>query len=597
MKKTGVSHGVKIVKKILRTTMNKKVIAGAIILFFLSFFVGRITKGTDDHSKHELEKSVNDKGEVIWTCSMHPSVQLPEKGQCPICFMDLIPVSKGDLENSGDTPSLTLSENARNLAGIQTTMVIRQPATLARTLSGKVQVSQKKKAMITSRISGRLDTLFIDYEGQSISKGQKVAAIYSPELLLIQDELINAVNKNAENPSEFTNNLKNSAIEKLRLLGFNQKDIDNIIEKQKATDHMIIRADHSGYVLKKNVEEGNYVKTGMNLFHIADLSRVWIMLDAYENDIQWIRNNQKVRLRVQAWPNEIFEGKISYIDPVLNPTTRTVEVRVEAKNYEGKLKPDMLVYGDINIELNDQGTPHKKGDKSPLLIPVTSPLQTGKRAVVYIQTEKDSSHFLYEGREINLGPRVGDFFIVTNGLQQGDKVVTNGAFKIDGELQIKAQKSMMSYDEKGNIFNQRVLPQKSDKTLQKIFDNYLKLQESLTADSANSAIINLQSLRNNSQAITYIGGEGFDIWNSSGNKLKEVLKNRFPKDIENIRILFNDISDIIIPLEQYYGKNETFLAYCPMAFNNKGAFWIQKGKTINNPYFGASMLRCGEIKE
>lgn len=577
--------------------MNKKLLIGIIVLIVISFFLGRVTKRSDDHSEHDQVLSVNNEGEVIWTCSMHPSIQLPEAGQCPICFMDLISVNKNDLQGGDGTPKIKLSENAKNLAGIQTTIAFRQPASLIRTLSGQVETSEKKESMITSKIAGRIDTLFIDYVGQSIRKGQKIASLYSPELLVLQNELLDAIKREKENPLDINTKLKNAAINKLRLLGYSKTDIDNIIDKNIVSDHILIRSQTSGYVLNKLVEEGQYVKTGEKLYHIADLSKVWVMLDAYENDIRWITKNQKVSIKANAWPNKLFTGKISYIDPVLSPKTRTINVRVEVNNKSGELKPDMLVYGDVYVELNDKGTPYKSQDKHPLLIPISAPLQTGKRAVVYLETQKDSTSALYEGREIELGPRVGNFFIALSGINQGDRIVTNGAFKIDGELQIKAMKSMMGSDPTDIIKGEKTLPSKSKKVFEDLLNSYLQLQSSLASDSLNSSINALKTMKAISIKVKYLGGEGYDVWNKSTVNLKEILNNRNPKSIENMRILFNDISDIIIPLEQYYGGKDTYLAYCPMAFNDKGAFWVQKGKEISNPYFGASMLRCGEIKE
>jgi Cu(I)/Ag(I) efflux system membrane fusion protein len=230
--------------------------------------------------------------------------------------------------------------------------------------------------------------------------------------------------------------------EKLRLWGLTKKQIANIEKREKPSDHMTIYSPISGVVIDKNVHEGMYLKTGDRIYTIADLSQVWVKLDAYESDLSWIRNGQEVEFEIEAYPGEILKGKIGFIDPFLDTKTRTVKVRVNVPNSEGKLKPEMFVRAVLYPVVADAAE-----GESLLLIPASAPLITGKRTVVYIKVPGNKG--TYQGREIVLGPRTGDYYLVRQGLTEGELVVVNGNFKIDSAIQILAKPNMMSPEESG----------------------------------------------------------------------------------------------------------------------------------------------------
>jgi Cu(I)/Ag(I) efflux system membrane fusion protein len=210
---------------------------------------------------------------------------------------------------------------------------------------------------------------------------------------------------------------------KLRLWGLTKKQIANIEKREKPSDHMTIYSPISGVVIDKNVHEGMYLKTGDRIYTIADLSQVWVKLDAYESDLSWIRNGQEVEFEIEAYPGEIFKG-------------------VNVPNSEGKLKPEMFVRAVLYPVVADAAE-----GESLLLIPASAPLITGKRTVVYIKVPGNKG--TYQGREIVLGPRTGDYYLVRQGLTEGELVVVNGNFKIDSAIQILAKPNMMSPEESG----------------------------------------------------------------------------------------------------------------------------------------------------
>ena len=429
---------------------------------------------------------------TVWTCSMHPQIRRSKPGLCPICGMKLIPVETGAAEGGG-APRLAVSEEAARLMEVETAPVERRFVTAEVRMVGKVEYDETRLAYITAWVPGRLDRLFVDYTGVPVKKGDHMVYLYSPELLSAQEELIQALEaiKNLERSGigivrETAAATVDATREKLRLLGLTPEQIAEVERTGKAADHVTIYAPAGGIVVHKNALEGMYVDTGTRIYTIADLSEVWVKLDAYESDLSWLRYGQKVAFESVAYPGEAFTGTIAFIDPVLDEKTRTVKVRVNAANPDGKLKPGMFVRAVVRSEVATGGrvmAPELTGKwicpmhpgvvknqagtcdicgmplvtaKSlgcvaaeptdadrPLVIPTSAPLITGTRAVVYVEVP-GAAKPTFEGREIVLGPRAGQWYLVREGLAEGERVVIRGNFKIDSALQIQAKPSMMS---------------------------------------------------------------------------------------------------------------------------------------------------------
>ncbi|MCE5187363.1 MAG: efflux RND transporter periplasmic adaptor subunit [Planctomycetaceae bacterium] len=381
-----------------------------------------------------------DKQEV-WTCSMHPQIRQPKPGKCPICFMDLIPVASSKSELG--PRQVEYSAQALKLMELETTPVQRKVVEAEIRLVGKVSYDQTRVKTIAARVPGRIDQLQVNFTGVKIEQGQPMAELYSPELLSAQAELLQAVKAGSDAGGDtlMQRTLAGTAEasrEKLRLLGLSPKQIQQIETSGKVSEHIIIEAPIGGVVIAKDVNEGQYLQTGQGLFTIADLSSVWVMLDAYEADLPHVNMGQKVEFTSPAYPGEVFHGSVSFIDPVVNPQTRTVGLRVQADNPNGLLKPEMFVRAIVRHPIGNDSN-----QNAPLVIPATAPLLTGKRAVVYVKvphTEKPT----FEGRQVVLGPQAGEYYVIEQGLSEGDQVVTKGAFKIDADLQIQAKPSMMN---------------------------------------------------------------------------------------------------------------------------------------------------------
>ena len=483
-----------------RTTPARRVITRFAIPFVVGLAVGLLLwavlgekhpsreETTDFSPVRELTREAGES--TLWTCSMHPQIRLPNSGKCPICFMDLIPVFSDTTAGAGPR-QFVMSESAMKLAEIETVPVERKYVTKTIRMVGKVEYDERRLAHITSYVSGRIDRLYVDYTGIPVRKGDHMVLLYSPELLSAQQELLQAgeslkkLGDSAEGiVAEITRATLVAAREKLRLWGLTDKQVKEIERRGTVVDHLTIYAPLGGVVIEKNASEGMYVKTGARIYSIADLSQVWVKVDAYESDLEWVRYGQEVEFTTEAYSGETFTGKIAFIDPFLSERTRSVKVRINVSNGDGKLKPGMFVRGLVKSQIASGGkalSPSLAGkwispmhpeivkdqpgacdicgmplepaenlglvsaEKSepPLAIPKTAPLITGARAVVYVKmpgTERPT----YEGREIILGPRGDDYYVVQSGLAEGEHVVVHGSFKIDSALQIQAKPSMMN---------------------------------------------------------------------------------------------------------------------------------------------------------
>jgi len=460
----------------------------AVLVAFAAGFLLRGGDGADPAPERFSQEAESQK--TTWTCSMHPHIKLPKAGKCPICLMDLIPLVSGD-EDGGGPRELSVSEYAAKLMEIETAPVERRFVTSAIRMGGKIDFDETRVSHITAWVPGRLDRLFVDYTGVPVTKGDHMFELYSPELISAQEELLQAIkaakelgNSDVSIVRETTDATIDAVREKLRLWGLTSEQIKEIEQRGEADDHITVYAPTGGIVVDKNAQEGMYVQTGTRIYTIADLSRVWVNLDAYESDLAWLRYGQPVKFTTEAYPGEVFKGSISFIHPVLDEATRTVKVRVNVSNENGRLKPGMFVRAVAEASMSNGGRvmdaalagkwispmhPEiikdapgtcdvcgmqlvsaeslgyvaSKSEEKPLVIPASAPLLTGKRSVVYVEVPgKDRPTF--EGREVVLGPRAGDYYLVKSGLSEGERVVTKGSFKLDAELQIRARPSMMS---------------------------------------------------------------------------------------------------------------------------------------------------------
>lgn len=565
----------------MKRIFKNKILQFSLVLMVGLFFGWLLFKGNhNSESTHNHEHNE----ETTYTCSMHPQIRQNEPGKCPLCGMDLIPLAQNSGNGESNPFVFTMSAEAIALANVQTQKVKTVSAEHEVYLTGKIAINEQKLAVITANYSGRIEKLFIDFTGQTVSKGQKLATIYSPELVTAQKELIEALKFKEVNPA-----LYNASKEKLRLWKITETQISEIENSGIVLTEFDVYADQSGVVIRRDISKGDFVNKGSVLFEIADLSNVWVLLDAYESDLAFMKVGQKITLTVASLPGKEFTTQIAFIDPLINPQSRTAAVRAELNNIQQLLKPEMFVKGKIKANLSIS-------EKS-LVIPKTALLWTGKRSIVYIKVP-NSEFPSFEMREITIGSSLGDYYIVENGLSEGEEIVTNGVFAIDGAAQLNGNYSMMNRA----VDNTIAVPDKFTEQLTDFVYQYLELNKSLVQSDFKLTQSNAKKLETSLNKIDMklLDEEAHNAWMEQFSNLKKHIGLlQIAKDIEKQREIFSDLSNQMIEIAETFGlKIETvYVAYCPMALDDKGAFWLSEKEEINNPYFGDKMLRCGEVKK
>ncbi|MHC4296017.1 MAG: efflux RND transporter periplasmic adaptor subunit [Planctomycetota bacterium] len=628
-----------------------RIVVAAVVLA-AGFLAGYLVKGittTHDHGPAVADagKPEAAKGETWWTCSMHPQIRLPKPGICPLCPMDLIQASSegGDI----GPRQISFSEEAIKLMELDTTPVERRFVTSEIRMVGKIDYDETRVKHITAWVPGRIDRLYVDFTGIKVETGDHLVYLYSKELLEDQRALLAAIAGAAgvkPDSSDFADRMKIANVEavrtRLRLRGLTDEQIAEIEKAGEPVTHLTIYSPIGGVVIEKNATEGMYVDVGTRIYTIADLSKLWVKLDAYESDLPWIRYGQEVEFSTEAYPGEVFKGRIIFHDPVLDARTRTVKVRVNVDNPDGRLKPEMFVRAVLRARVAQGGAvmdPELAGKwmcpmhpsvvkqqldtcdicgmdlvtteslytavgepgEPPLVIPVSAPLITGKRAVVYVRvpgTEKPT----FEGKEVVLGPRAGDYYLVKEGLEEGEIVVTRGNFKIDSALQIQAKPSMMSApgDREHEVLE---VAAEFRQQIWAIVEKYMPLQKALADDdmSGSTEAANQVAGALSEVDMGLVTGEAHDLWMSNAYKMKAALAEiQAAQTIEPMRKGFEALSNELIAVVGKFGipQGKTlYKTHCPMAFDDKGADWLQFDADILNPYFGASMLKCGEVKQ
>jgi len=366
--------------------------------------------------------------ETIWTCAMHPQIRMHEPGKCPICAMELIPLSQGGITT--DSGAIHMTKEAAQLANVLTSKVSTQNPVKELRLYGKVQADERLLQSQVSYLPGRIEKLLVNFTGEIVRKGQTLAVIYSPDLVTAQQELLETAATKESQPS-----LYEASKDKLRQWKLTEKQIAAIETSGKVKTEFEIFANATGIVSARRVNSGDYISPGSVLFDVADLSHVWIMFDAYESDLPYLSPGQEVAFTIQAMPGTNYTGKINFIDPVLDPNTRIARVRIEINNPGGKLKPEMFATGIVKANLNEY--------KDKMVIPRTAVLWTGKRSVVYVK-QANTTESIFKIREIELGPMLGSSYVVMNGLNDGEEIVTEGAFSVDASAQLEGKPSMMN---------------------------------------------------------------------------------------------------------------------------------------------------------
>lgn len=545
----------------MNTNLKRYGIGGLLLILgvVIGAFVFSPKKQVHEHTKANTEQT----NETIWTCSMHPQIRQDSSGDCPICGMDLIPASQ--MESEIDPDAIRMSKTARALAKVETTVVGNSNfETNKLNLSGELKVNLDRIENLSANFDGRIERLFVNNIGEQIKKGEIIAEIYAPDLQVLKKEY-NLANKQSNS------SLIKSIERKIKNLELAPQDISSM-----NSDILKYKSPVAGFVSMLNVNQGDNIKTGQPILQIADLSNLWASFDIYESALNTIKVGDEININI---PNESsVKVQITFISPVLDNKTRSAKARAVLDNRDFRLKPGVFISAEL-INMRRDSTKNEI-----LRVPRSAVLWSGKRSVVYQELE-DESGVYYKMKQVETGKMTNDFVEIFSGLTVGDVIVTHGAFSIDSEAQLADKPSMMNPE---NLESTK--DQASEDIDNMTLRHYLDLKNALVSDDLDKAI--------------NVAKDFFRYLEASSKKtevqnLKPIIEQiTKASDIEGLREDFIELSEEIIDWSRSLElEPKLYVQFCPMADSNEGAFWLSLDSRIRNPYFGASMLKCGEVSE
>ncbi|MCC5921380.1 MAG: efflux RND transporter periplasmic adaptor subunit [Cyclobacteriaceae bacterium] len=557
----------------------------------VAFILGLWLSGGDDHD-HGHDHSASSSEATIYTCSMHPQIEEDGPGKCPLCAMDLTPKKSG----GGSNPSqLFLQTNMVKLSDISTILVGEEDTELdnARTFRGRAAEAEGSRMRQTAHFSGRIEEVFIDYDGAMVKKGQALATLYSPDLIDAQQELLQAARFKEEEPQ-----LYRAIRSKLRQRKISEDLLDEIEREGKVREVFTLKADQAGYVSEVLLRPGDYVEQGAPFFQLAELSKIWVWLDVYESEIDQIQMGMPFEVKLPDGSE--VTTKVSYIAPRINDDRRVIPVRLEIANPNMLLRPGMYV----------TASPKKVGEQSRLFIPSSAVLWTGKRSMVF-EVHREENGFSYERKEIEIGGRQRGKVEVLSGLERGTEIVRNGTFVVDAASELDGKSSMMTF------FSEKRLKEASGRNFEypeglkdKVGSNFKRgldavldvadeMYEAFVVEDIDAIEKELKNMQQKIAALPQSDAGEASLWSEIKEVLLADIDKMLSQDLEGQRQTLVVFSPLLYDVMKYFGLQEqkVYYQFCPMANQDQGAYWVSKEEGIRNPYYGDMMLTCGYTEE
>jgi len=591
-----------------------------ILLLLAALITGGVIVGTNAELRHRgqhlwhhamewagLADTPPSAEEVFW-CPMHPQIKRNRPDTCPICNMALVPLEEGARADGYD--GLILTARHVQQAGVVTEPVLRRELYREVDTTGRIVIDERRLAKITTWVFGRsrLDELHVNFTGERVEKGQVIGELFSPQLITTQDELLSALQSRSPTLGD---QLVEAAKRKLRYQGLSNRQIDSVVESRKVMERIPIDTPIGGTVIRRHVAEGQYVQEGDPLFEIADLSKLWLYADIYEDELPLISVGQAVELTVRSMPGEVFAGQVAFIDPIVQPNSRTVRVRLDINNTDGRLKPDM--YARVRFT-SDQ--------PAMLAVPSEAVLWSGRRTVVIVREGegkfrpvevKLGQKWLYpvmpdvDGeRSLGFGAGARQYQQVLSGLSLGDEVVIAGAFLLGAESQFQS------------VLTKLLPPQSVTATLTDLLGEELtdRVMKALCAYHELSAALANDDMTVSAQAASRLSEAVGDLAASASKsdhpdlaeaavrvrQAAQALAAADASDSKATRSAFGGVSRAMITMLRDHGGRtllgeDLFVFECPMADDFGFKLWLQPGQDMRNPYMGQRMLKCGKKLE
>jgi len=361
----------------------------------------------------------------VWQCPMHPKIIQDHPGTCPVCHMDLVKVEQRDHsaghEALPELATITLSEDRLQKSGVRTQTAVSGMLDETVHAVGVVTAAESRTVRVHARFSGWVEELHVRETGASVSKGDPLVRIYSPEVLAAQQEFVTALA--GRGGDSLTLRLQSAAEERLRTLGVDAAPLRTLGEGERPTGMVTLRAPQGGFITQKEAIQGVYISPGTALFEVADLSTVWLLVDVRESDLARVRVDQKAQVGFPAFPGVTVDGKVSYLYPTLDPGTRTLRGRIELPNPGRRLRPGMFGTAELSVQ-SSRG----------VMVPADAVVQTGRNTYAFVARGEG----VFEPRAVEAGARTGEMIQIRSGIAEGEAVVTGAIFLVDSESRLRA---------------------------------------------------------------------------------------------------------------------------------------------------------------
>lgn len=540
-------------------------------------------------------QSQNAETKKTYTCPMHPQIVQDKPGTCPICGMELVEIKAG-----GDKTEVNLNNSQIELANISVKPVTIQSIGSNLLLNGKVKADETQTEVVSTRVPGRLDKLFIKETGIHINQGEVIYEIYSEQLLTYEQEYLLAVEQAKALGDKHSQAYLLAAKKKLWLYGMTEEQIKKLSSTKTTNARIQFVAPASGIVTEIMVAEGQYVAEGAPIYRLENLARLWVEAELYPNEASLIKVGDPLTVRVSGYEDELIPSKVIFLAPEYRQGSQIFLLRASIANPNYRFAPGMQA--EIVFE-------HSK--KKALTLPSEAVIREEQGSLIY----KKSGPGKFKAQIISTGLQNFDKVEVTDGLEEGDSVVVTGAYLLYSEIVLKKGVNPMAGHHHGDVAVQEVSlsekpgPQtavevdpKFVRQLKEVLSPYLKIKNSLVASDANGASVNAKALNTslNNVDMTLLKGDLHMKWMDDLKTIETSLKLiGSTGDLEIQRASFSRLTSALYAAIKTFVVQDihAYYQFCPMAFDNKGAFWISAEKEISNPYLGEAMLRCGETKE
>lgn len=553
----------------------------SLLSLLLLVAAGAYFAGRQHHQHAATADSAAATATAVYQCPMHPWIKADRTdAKCTICGMALVAATGGPAADAAVDPNLvTLTPAQAAVTGVQTAPVTRGPLVRTVRVYGVIDDDDTRHRILAARVPGRIEKLHVNYVGAEVEAGAPLATVFSPEMLTAQRTYVERL----KGGISFTASERALARERLLELGLTDEEIRILEGTLQPTAMVNVRAPMSGTVVFRSVYEGQYVATNDPLFEIGDFSRMWFVFDAYEPDLAWIKPGQTVELTVPSLPGQVLTAPITFIDPNLDPTTRTARVRVVLDNSSRLLLHKQTAQAVVRTE-----------SPEALLVPRTAVLQHGGRPVVFVARDDHA----YSAREIRLG-RIGDRAAeVLGGVREGDRVVTEGALILDGQAQLAHAAVGGGGHDHGPATPTSVsvaTPAHDDAATA-----LLKALAFAAADAGDAlADDDLAAYRQQLPALR----AALDAYLAGFTPAARGPLAAFPgqladgPDLETARRAFEPFSTAVADAaraEHLHHREKLWIYQCPMTPVLGTGRWLARQPELRNPFFGSAMLECGE---